>query len=77
MPTPSPVVGASHPGFPVLIWTDDGTVHERESSGYHADVGKLAFSDLLAPVGSDHEAAFLAAAEALFARQLKPAVAAD
>ena len=77
MPTPSPVVGASHPGFPVLIWTDEGTVHGRESSDYHTDVAKLAVSDLLAPVGSDHEAAFLAAAEALFARQLKPALAAD
>ena len=77
MPTPSPVVGASHPGFPVLIWTDEGTVYERESSRYHADVRKLGNFDLLAPVGSDNEAAFLEAAEALFARQLKPALATD
>ena len=77
MPTPSPVVGASHPGFPVLIWTDEGTVHERESARYHADVGKLGYSDLLAPVGSDNEVAFLEAAEALLARQLKPALATD
>lgn len=77
MPTPSPVVNASHPGFPILIWTDEGTVYERESSDYHADVAKLAYSDLLAPVGSEHEAAFLEAADALFARQLKPSLAAD
>ena len=50
-------------------------MYERESSDCHAEGGKLAFSDLLA-VGSDHEAAFLAAAEAPFARRLKPVAAA-
>ena len=68
----SPVVEASHPGFPVLIWTDQGTVHERGSSRYSDDVRKLAFFEMLAPIGSDNEVAFLEAAEALFARQLKP-----
>ena len=70
--TTSPVVEASHPGFPVLIWTDGGTVHERESDRYRDDVSKLAYFDLLAPIGSDNEVAFLEAAEALFARVLKP-----
>ena len=70
--TTSPVVEASHPGFPVLVWTDEGTVHERESDRYRDDVSKLAYFDLLAPIGSDHEVAFLEAADALFARVLKP-----
>ena len=71
-PSTSPVLDASHPGFPVLIWTDKGTVHERGSSRYRNDVRKLAFFEMLAPIGSDNEVAFLEAAEALFARQLKP-----
>ena len=72
-PTTSPVLEAAHPGFPVLIWADqEGTVHERESFGYRNDVRKLAYFDLLAPIGSDNEVAFLEAAEALFARELKP-----
>ena len=76
-PTTSPVLEASHPGFPVLIWTDQGTVHERESFGYRSEVRKLAYFDLLAPIGSDNEAAFLEAAEALFARELKPGLGTD
>ena len=69
-PATSPLLNALHPGFPVLIWTDDGTVYERGSSRYRTDVGKLAYFTDLAPVGSDNEAAFLEAAEALFAREL-------
>ena len=76
-PTTSPVLEASHPGFPVLVWTDEGTVHERESSRYHDDVSKLAYFDLLAPIGSDNEVAFLEAADALFARVLKPGPGTD
>ena len=76
-PATSPVLEAPHPGFPVLIWTDQGTVHERESFGYRNDVGKLAFFELLAPIGSDNETAFLEAAEALFARELKPSAGTD
>ena len=76
-PTTSPVLEASHPGFPVLVWTDEGTVHERESSRYRDDASKLAYFDLLAPIGSDNEVAFLEAAEALFARELKPSSATD
>ena len=70
-PTTSPVVDASHPGIPVLIWTNEGTVHERGSGRYRDDVRKLSFVDLLAPIGSDDEVAFLEAAETLFARELK------
>lgn len=69
-PVTSPLLSALHPGFPVLIWTDRGTVHERGSSRYRTDVGKLAHFTELAPVGSDNEAAFLEAAEALFVREL-------
>ena len=76
-PTTSPVLETSHPGFPVLIWTDEGTVHERESSRYRDDVSKLAYFDLLAPIGSDNEVAFLEAADALFARVLKPGPGTD
>ena len=76
-PTTSPVLEAAHPGFPVLIWTDQGTIHERESFGYRNDVRKLAYFDLLAPIGSDNEEAFLEAAEALFARELKPSSGTD
>ena len=69
-PVTSPLLNAPHPGFPVLIWTDDGTVHDGGSSRYRTDVGKLAYFTDLAPVGSDNEAAFLEAAEALFEREL-------
>ena len=71
-PATSPLLDAPHPGTPVLIWTDRGTLHERDSARYRSDVGKLAYFTELAPIGSDNEAAFLEAAEALFARELHP-----
>lgn len=69
-PVTSPLLRAPHPGFPVLIWTNRGMLHERESARYRTDVGKLAYFTELAPIGSENEAAFLEAAEALFAREL-------
>ena len=61
----------------MLIWTDEGTVHERQSARYRDDVSKLAYFDLLAPIGSDSEVAFLEAAATLFARELKPTSGTD
>lgn len=71
-PVTSPLLDAAHPGMPVLIWTDHGTLHERTSAQYRRAVGKLAYFDELAPIGSENEAAFLEAAEALFAQRLNP-----
>ena len=56
----------------MLIWTDHGTLHERVSAQYRRAVGKLAYFDELTPIGSENEAAFLEAAEALFAQRLNP-----
>ena len=68
----SPIVDARYPGFPVLIWDAEGVLHQQESARYRKDVDKLAYFDQLAPIGSANEAAFLEAAEALFARELMP-----
>ena len=71
-PARSPIVDARYPGFPVLIWEAEGVLHEQESPRYRKDVGKLGYFERLAPIGSANEAAFLKAAEALFARELVP-----
>ena len=71
-PVTSPLLDAPHPGMPVLIWTANGRVHGRESAQYRGDVRKLAYFNELAPIGSENEAAFLEAAEALFAGELAP-----
>ena len=71
-PARSPIVDARYPGFPVLIWNAEGVLHEQQSPRYREDVGKLGYFEHLAPIGSADEAAFLEAAEALFARELLP-----
>ena len=67
----SPLVDAEHPGFPVLIHADGrSVVHEKGSRRFRADLKELGFFEQVAPVGSDDEAAFLAAAESLFSEVL-------
>ena len=67
----SPLVGAKHPGFPVLIHSDGRSiVHEKGSRRFRADLKDLGFFEQVAPVGSDDEVEFLAAAEALFGEVL-------
>ena len=67
----SPLVGAKHPGFPVLIHSAGRSiVHERGSRRFRADMKDLGFFEQVAPVGSDDEVEFLAAAEALFGEVL-------
>ena len=67
----SPLVGAEHPGFPVLIHSDGrSVVHENGSRRFRADLKELGFFEQVAPVGSDDEVEFLAATEALFSEVL-------
>ena len=67
----SPLVGAKHPGFPVLIHSAGRSiVHEKGSMRFRADLKDLGFFEQVAPVGSDDEVEFLAAAEALFGEVL-------
>lgn len=67
----SPLAGAAHPGFPILIKRDGpGVVHRRGSSQFRADVKAIQVFEHIAPVGSDAEGQFLAEAEALFANVL-------
>ena len=68
----SPLVDANHPGFPVLIHTDgENAVHEKETRRFRKDLQKLGFFQQVAPVGSEDEAAFLAAAAKLFNERLQ------
>ena len=67
----SPLVGAKHPGFPVLIHSGGRSiVHEKGSMRFRADLKDLGFFEQVAPVGSGDEVEFLAAAEALFGEVL-------
>lgn len=66
-PLRSPVVGAAHPGFPVLVHFDGrGTVHERGSTRFRSDLKKISFFEHVAFAGGEAGATFLADAEALF-----------
>ena len=74
----SPLVGAEHPGFPVLIHSDGrSVVHENGSRRFRADLKELGFFEQVAPVGSDDEVGFLAATEALFSEVLHGSEAAS
>jgi len=65
--TRSPVVGAEHPGFPVLIKTDGrAIVHYSGTRRYRADVEKTGFFEHIAPRGSTFETEFLDEAAQLF-----------
>lgn len=67
----SPVIGADHPGFPVLIQSDaSGLVHERDSRRYRADVKRLGFIERVDGSASRAEAAFLDQAAELFSEVL-------
>lgn len=67
----SPLAGAAHPGFPILIKREGaGVVHRAGSSRFRSDVKAIQVFEHIAPVGSDAEAEFLAEAEALFAEVL-------
>ena len=67
----SPLVGAAHPGFPVLIHSSGrSVVHENGSKRFRKDLKKLGFFEQIAPVGSKDEATFLEAAEGLFSQVL-------
>ena len=68
----SPLVDAKHPGFPVLIHTDgENSLHAKETRRFRKDLQKLGFFQQVAPVGSEDEAAFLAAAAKLFNERLQ------
>ena len=70
-PYRSPVVGARHPGFPVLVRVDGrSTVHRKGSMRYRDDVRKISFFEHVAFAGGEAGAAFLADASALFAEVL-------
>ena len=77
----SPLVGAAHPGFPVLIHSSGrSVVHENGSKRFRKDLKKLGFFEQIAPVGSEDEATFLGAAEGLFRQVLhraEPPLASD
>lgn len=63
----SPVVGATHPGFPILVHVDGrGTVHDRYSARFRSDLAKLGFFEHLVFTGSHDESAFIAEAQMLF-----------
>ena len=67
----SPVIGADHPGFPVLIQSGaSGLVHERDSRRYRADVRRLGFIERIDGTASAAEAAFLHQAAELFSEVL-------
>ena len=67
-PLRSPVVGATHPGFPVLVRVGGlGTVHERNTMHFQSDLRKISFFEQVAFAGGEAGSAFLADAEALFA----------
>lgn len=67
----SPLADFAHPGFPVLIQGGgDGTVHLGNTKRFRADVQLLRFFEHVAPVGSDAETEFLAAAAALLGEVL-------
>ena len=67
----SPLLDATHPGFPVLVRSDgNSVVHEADSSRFRAHLKALGDFQHIAPRGSASEAAFLADAEALFAEVL-------
>ena len=63
----SPLVNAKHPDFPVLIHADGkSVVHKKGTRRFRSDLKKLGFFEQIAPVGSEDEAAFLAATAKLF-----------
>ena len=67
----SPLLDATHPGFPVLVRSDgESVVHEADTSRFRAHLKALGDFQYIAPRGSASEAAFLADAEALFAEVL-------
>ena len=67
----SPLVGAAHPGFPILIQGGGKpVVYERDSRRFDAELRDLGFPEHIAPVGSRAEDAFLDAADRLFSRVL-------
>lgn len=67
----SPLAGAAHPGFPILIKREGaGVVHRAGSSRFRSDVKAIQVFEHIAPVGSDAEGEFLAEAAALFAEVL-------
>ena len=70
-PLRSPVVGAAHPGFPVLLHVAGrSTVHDRTSLEYRSDLRKISFFEHVAFAGGDAESAFLDDAVELFAEVL-------
>lgn len=59
------------PGFPVLIQSGgEAVVHERGSRRFRGGLNALSTFQFIAPDGSAAEAAFLEAAEELFAQVL-------
>ncbi len=67
----SPLLDATHPGFPVLVRSDGASVvHEADSPRFRAHLKALGDFRHIAARGSAAEAVFLADAEALFAKVL-------
>ena len=67
----SPLVGADHPGIPILIQGGGKpAVHEKGSRRFDVQLRDLGFPEHVAPVGSAAEEEFLDAADRLFSRVL-------
>lgn len=71
----SPLTGAEHPGFPILVSRDADRhrVHERQTGQFRSQLKSIVENETrMAPLGGAHEAAFLEQAEKLLAQELSP-----
>ena len=71
----SPLTGAEHPGFPILVSRDAGRhrVHERQTGRFRSQLKRLVEAGTrMAQRGGEHETAFLEQAEKLLAEELWP-----
>lgn len=71
----SPLTGAEHPGFPILVSRDAGRhrVHERQTRRLRSQLKRIVeVGTRMAQRGGAHETAFLEQAEKLLALELWP-----
>ena len=71
----SPLTGAEHPGFPILVSRDADRhrVHERQTGRFRSQLKSIVENGTrMAQLGGVHEAAFLERAEKLLAQELSP-----
>lgn len=67
----SPLNGAKHPGFPILIQGARATVHDAETEVWQSDLEALGVFRYTAPRGTEPETSFLREATALFDHVLR------